>query len=115
DRYKGAMQLAWRAAMGHELDAWQVSLLRAITELYPKSDPRAGQLRWRQVLISVARQNGKTELVAALGLMFLLARADGLIIGIASSAEQAGLTYRRAMRVINRNNALAKRFEALTE
>lgn len=114
-RYEWVIQIAWRAALGHELDEWQVDLLKAITEQFPDGHARAGELRWRTVLVSVARQNGKTEIASALGIVLMLARADALIIGIASSADQARLVYGRSMKVIERNRALAGRFEALTE
>ncbi len=114
-RYEKVVQIAWRHALGHELDEWQVWLLRSMTEQFPAGHERAGQLRWRTVLVSVSRQNGKTELAAALGIVLLLARRDALIIGIASSADQARLVYGRSMKVIERNTALAGRFEALTD
>lgn len=114
-RYEQVVQLAFEHALGHRLDDWQVGLLKALTELFPKGHKRAGQLRWRQALILVARQNGKTEIAAALGLLFMLARPNSLVIGIASTADQARLVYKRAMGVITGNAALAGRFEALTE
>lgn len=114
-RYANALELAWQHATGHGLDGWQQAVLHALTELYPEGHQRAGQLRYRQVIISLARQNGKTELAAALGLLFMLHQSDAYIVGIASTAEQARLVYRRAMRVISNNKALVRRFEALTE
>jgi phage terminase large subunit-like protein len=50
------------AAIGLELLAWQRWTLDRMLEV----DPRTGRLRWREVLISVARRNGKTTLVRAL-------------------------------------------------
>lgn len=114
-RYADALELAWRRAAGYGLDGWQQAVLHALTELYPEGHERAGQLRYRQVIIALGRQNGKTELAAALGLLFMLHVDGGYVVGIASTAEQARLVYRRAMRVISNNNALVKRFEALTE
>jgi len=108
-------KIAWRAARGYELECWQVELLRAILELFPDGHPRAGELRYRQVIVSLGRQNGKTEIAAALGLFQLLQKAGALVIGIASSAEQARLVYDRTMDVIRKNPALAKRFDALTD
>lgn len=110
-RFRGAFRIAWRVARGYELEAWQEQLLEWATEL----DPATGRLRRRRVLISLGRQNGKTEIAAALGLLFLLWKASPLVIGIASSAEQARLVYDRTMTVIRRNPALAAQFEALTD
>ena len=63
----------------------------------------------------MGRQNGKTEIAAALGLLMLLHNPRAAIIGIASNAEQAGLVYRRVMGVIRQNPALRARFNALTD
>jgi phage terminase large subunit-like protein len=65
--------------------------------------------------VSLGRQNGKSEIAAALGLWGLLRKSGALVIGIASSAEQAGIVYRRASQIVARNPALARKFAALTE
>ena len=109
DKHLPAMQFIWLNAFGFELDAWQVDILRRITEL---SD---GKLRYRQVVISMGRQNGKTEIAAALGLWRLLSNPYALVIGIASSAEQARIVYQRTKTAVDLNPALVKRFEALTD
>ena len=109
------LRMAWRIARGYDLEAWQVALLRAVTEVFPEGHARAGEIRFRQVVISLGRQNGKSELAAALGLWMLLLRASPLVIGIASSADQARIVYDRAMNVIRANPALATRFAKLTE
>lgn len=109
-KYRVVFRIAWRQAFGYELEAWQESLLCAITELRPD-----GHLRWRQVFVSLGRQNGKTEIGAALGLLFMLWKASPLVIGIASSAEQARLVYDRVMAVILRNPELAAQFERITD
>lgn len=110
-KYRDVFRLAWRQARGYLLEDWQEQLLEAITEL----NPATGRLRFRQALISMGRQNGKTEIAAALGLLFLLWKRSPYVVGIASSAEQARLVYDRTMRVIHANQSLACRFEALTD
>jgi phage terminase large subunit-like protein len=72
-------------------------------------------LRYRQVVVSLGRQNGKTEIAAALGLIGLLRAPGQLVIGIASSAEQARLIYKRTLAAIASNPSLRKRFKALTD
>lgn len=104
-RFEGVFQIAWRQAMGYTLDAAQCALLHAVTELRPD-----GKLRFRQVLISMARQNGKTEIAAALGLLVMLWKSVGYVVGIATSREQANLVYDRTMQVIRQNAALSGRF-----
>lgn len=115
DPYAKAFAVLWVCAFGYALEAWQIRLLRAVLEVYPAGHPRAGQLRWQQAVISLARQNGKTEIAAALGLWRLLSNSRALVIGIASSADQARLVYDRTMSAIRANGALRKRFDALTD
>ncbi|MGF6821176.1 phage terminase large subunit-like protein [Microbacterium sp. ZKA21] len=115
DRYAKVFVVAWSMAFGYALEDWQIQLIRAVLEVFPEGHPRAGRLRWQQAVISLGRQNGKTEIAAALGLWRLISKPTALVIGIASSAEQAGLVYRRAMQAVNGNPALSKRFTRTTE
>lgn len=114
DRYEKVVLIVWRIAFSVTLDIWQRELLRHVLEVYPKGHPRAGELRFRQVLISLGRQNGKTELASILGLIGLLRKANSLVIGIASSAEQARIVYRRTLQAIA-TTSLRKRFKKVTE
>lgn len=109
DPYLPAIQFIWKRAFGYTLEDWQVELLRAITEL------KDGKLRHRQVLVSMGRQNGKTEIAAVLGLWRLLWRSHALVIGIASTADQARIVYERTMEAIRGNKELNKLFRKLTE
>lgn len=78
------------------LDDWQRKLYRHILELYPKGHPLAGTLRWRQVLVSVARQNGKSTIGADLALCGLVQLDPApRVLGIATSREQARIVYGR--------------------
>ncbi|AYD86251.1 terminase [Microbacterium phage Efeko] len=115
DGYRELFRFVWFAAFGYYLEPWQETMLRHALELYPPGHRRAGQLRWRQVVITLGRQNGKTELAAALGLFGLLMKAAPNVVGVASSAEQARLIYKRTMRAIRGTPQLARRFKALTE
>lgn len=115
DPFRAVFRIVWQHAFGFEFDVWQEELLRAVLEVFPEGHPRTGQLRFRQVVISLARQNGKTEIAAALGLWALLREAGALVIGIASSREQATLVYERTMQAINRNPALRAKFARLTD
>lgn len=105
-----AIQFIWRAAYGYELENWQVEELRSITETKPD-----GTLRWRQYLLSMGRQNGKSEILTAIALWMLLSRTAPLVIGVASSADQARIVYDRALQAIRNNPSLAKRFDRLTD
>lgn len=111
------MRLAWRASDSpdFELDEWQAELIRRILEVYPDDHERAGELRYRQVLVSMGRQNGKSVIGAILGLYGLLRAPGQMVVGIASSAEQARILYDRTMLVIRANKSLAERFDRLTD
>lgn len=103
DRYLPLLEQAWRESMGYWLDEWQVELVRRITEL--NAD---GSLRWRQCLVSVARQSGKTELTSVLGIWSLLRRPNQYNIGIASQVDQARILYERVQRITNGTPGLKK-------
>lgn len=115
DGYRELFRLIWRAAFGYQMEPWQETAVRHVLELYPAGHRRAGQLRWRQVVISLGRQNGKTEIAAAIGLWALLMKTAPSVVGLATSAEQARLVYKRTMRAIRGTPQLARRFKALTE
>ena len=111
------VEIAWRSAddPNFKLDEWQADLIRRMLEVYPAGHERAGELRYRQIVCSMGRQNGKSVIGAILGLFGLLRAPGQLVIGIASSAEQARILYERTMHVIRANPSLAARFDKLTD
>lgn len=115
DPYLPALRFAWRFTTGHDLDLWQVSIVRAVLEIVPEGYARAGRLRWRQVLVSMGRQNGKSEIAALLGILMLLMRRSPYVVGIASNREQAALIFRRALTVVEGLPALRRRFKRATD
>lgn len=97
------------------LDEWQKWLLRAVLERYPADHPEhPNELRYRQVLISMARQQGKSVLAGGLALD-ALAFHRGDVISLASSREQATIIYTRVKHVIDKIAWLGKRFKKTTE
>lgn len=110
------VELTWTDDHGNPLvlDRWQRLLLRAILEVYPPGHPRAGQLRYREVFVSVARQNGKSVLGSILAMYGLLREKGALVIGLASTADQANIVYKRLVEVIKADPRLAKRFTKTT-
>ena len=108
---------AWRLPDGSPLvlDEWQRWLIRSVLEVYPEGHPQAGQLRYRQVVVSVPRQAGKSLLGAIFGLYGLLREPGGLVIGLASSAAQANIIFGRTLGVIRDSPALSSRFSRTTE
>lgn len=120
DRLIEFANIAWKSPEnpdGLELDEWQKWLLRAILERYPDNHPKyPGRLRYRQVVVSVGRQNGKSLLAAMLGLYGLLLHERGAqVLSLASSTDQANIVYTRVLYVINQNPFLKKRFKKATE
>jgi phage terminase large subunit-like protein len=102
---------------GLKLDEWQEWLLRHMLERYPANhkDPNlAGQLRYRQVIVSIPRQSGKSLIGAMLGLWGVAMR-DGQCLSLASSSEQAMIIYQRVLHTILNNATLKKRFKKTTE
>lgn len=100
-------------------DDWQKWLLRAMLERYPanhKNRELAGRLRYRQIVVSLGRQNGKSTLAQALAVYGLLMHESGpTVIGLASSVDQARIIYERVLYSIRANPWLAKRFRKATE
>lgn len=112
DTFLPIVKVAWKAAFGKdfELDPWQEWLIRAILEL-----DDAGDLKYRQCFVSMPRQQGKSELMAIIGLIALL-RKDGVTnVGVASTADQARLVHERLLRVITANPALSKFMTKITD
>lgn len=114
DRLLQVVDLAWSSPDGNDfrLDEWQRALLRHVLERFPDDHPRwPGELRYRTVVISLGRQNGKSVLGAVLGLYALLLQTTGPeVISVASSVEQANIIYRRVKHVVDTNRSLLRRF-----
>lgn len=71
------------------LEPWQRQLIYDLFEINPEN----GRRRYRWALIGMARKNGKTQLMAALALWFLLGEQSAdlpNIVVAATSEEQAG-------------------------
>ena len=118
DRLIELMGLCWRTPETDEpiaLDEWQRWLMRAVLERYPADHDRyPGELRYRQVLISMGRQNGKSVLGGGLALDSLIFHR-GDVASIASSYDQATIIYNRVKHVIDATGWLGKRFKKTTE
>lgn len=118
DRLIELMSLCWvtpETDKPIELDEWQRWLLRRVLERYPADHARyPNELRYRQVLISMGRQNGKSVIGGGLGLDALVFHL-GDVLSIASSLDQATIIYNRVKHVIDANGWLKKRFRRTTE
>jgi phage terminase large subunit-like protein len=118
DRLIELMELCWVTPESDtpiQLDEWQKWLLRHILERYPDDhDTYPGELRYRQVVCSMGRQNGKTVVGGGLALESMLFQ-KGDVTSIASSYDQATIIYDRVKHVIDSHRWLAKRFKRTTE
>lgn len=98
------------------LDEWQRWLLRHVLETYPtdwEDESLRGRLRWRQVLISMGRQNGKSELAAWLALYGLFQHVRGpSVLGVSQNIDQANIIYQRLAHTINSQPKLNSRLKA---
>ena len=120
DKLIELVKLAWATPEqpeGLELDDWQKWLIKHMLERYPDNHPQyPGKLRYRQIVVSMGRQNGKSLLGAILGIYGLLLHEQGAnVISLASSTDQARIIYSRVLFSIQSNEYLQKRFKKTTE
>jgi phage terminase large subunit-like protein len=118
DRLIELMELCWVTPESDtpiQLDEWQKWLLRHMLERYPADHPvYPNELRYRQIVCSMGRQNGKTVVGGGLALESLIFQ-KGDVTSIASSYDQATIIYDRVKHVIDSHAWLAKRFKRTTE
>lgn len=92
-----------RVVLNHPLDPWQRHLVIHAGELYPDGRPR-----FRQVLVLVARQNGKTELLVILTLYWLYMERVGLVLGTSTNLDYARESWEKAVTRAETTPALAE-------
>jgi phage terminase large subunit-like protein len=116
-------QTLWRLPEKNDeilvLTDWQKWLIQHVLERYPDdySDPsKAGRLRYKQVVISMPRKNGKSLLGALFALYgMLLHEPAPEVISVAASADQAKIVYRRLKHQVDSSELLAHFFSKSTE
>ncbi|MDX3498594.1 terminase large subunit [Streptomyces turgidiscabies] len=95
---------------------WQKWWLRHVLELYPDDWPVVelrGKLRYRQLVTSLGRQNGKSLLGSILGFYGLVMMAKGpVVLSLAHTLEGANIIYDRVKYAINSNARLGKGIKA---
>lgn len=89
------------------LDPWQEWTVIHGGELLPDGRPR-----FRQLLVIVARQNGKTELLVILSLYWLWVEQVPLVLGTSSKLEYAAESWKKACRLARRIPELADEIPA---
>lgn len=94
------------------LEMWQKALLAA---LFGFVDRKTGRRQYKELILIVARKNGKSTLAAAIGVYLLM--ADGEqgpeIVSAATKRDQAKIIWEEAGRMIQKSPALSKRCKCL--
>lgn len=86
-----------RDVLHHPLDPWQEWLIIHAGELLPDGRPR-----FRKVLVLVARQNGKTEVLVVLSLFWLLVEGWPLLLGTSTKLDYAQESWEKAITLARR-------------
>jgi hypothetical protein len=90
-----------RDVLGRPLDPWQRWLVIHAGEI------RRGRPRFRQVLVLVARQNGKTELLVILSLYWLYVERVRMVLGTSTNLAYAHESWDKAVTLAESTPALA--------
>lgn len=94
------------------LELWQKAFIAAIFGIVDKMD---GSRKYQEVVLIVARKNGKSTLAAAIGLYLMI--ADGElgpeIYTVATKKDQAKIIWSEAKRMVQKSSALRKRIKPL--
>ncbi len=88
------------------LDLWQKAIIQAIFGFVDEK----GFRKYREVLIVVARKNGKSTLLGAIGLYMLFGDKEGgaQICCIASKKDQAKIVFNEAKNMVSQSPLLSK-------
>lgn len=84
------------------LDAWQRWLVIHAGELLPDGRPR-----FKEVMVLVARQNGKTELLRIMALWWLFVEFAKVILGVSSKVEYAKESWQASLELARQTPRLA--------
>lgn len=96
-----------RYVLRRPLDPWQEWLAIHAGELLPD-----GSLRFAIVLVLVARQNGKTEVLVILSLYWLYIERTPMILGTSTKLDYAKESWRKAVKLARRTPDLAEEIPA---
>lgn len=98
---RGFDVIEFAALIGRPLDPWQRHLVIHAMEMYPDGRPR-----FRQVLVLVARQNGKTELCVILDLFWQWVDEVPLVLGTSTNLDYARESWEKAVALAEDTPAL---------
>ena len=88
---------------------WQKDVVRTVFGWKHRTGPRQGMRRFRELYVISAKGAGKTPLMTGIGLYMLLADGENAahVISMASTVEQAYLTFDAAKKYIAENPKMA--------
>jgi phage terminase large subunit-like protein len=94
------------------LELWQKALVAAIFGIVHKID---GTRKYQEVILIVARKNGKSTLAAAIGLYLMIADGEpgAEIYACATKKDQAKIIWLEAKRMVKKSPVLIKRIKPL--
>ena len=95
------------------LKDWQKQFIR---DIYEPHDPVTGQRSVRRAILSVARKNGKSALIAALVLVHLIgpeACENGEVYSAANDREQASIVYKVAAQIVRADTELSEKLRCI--
>lgn len=95
-----------------ELEIWQKAFVAASFGFIHKID---GTRKYREILLVVARKNGKSTIASAIGLYLQIADGEpgAEIYAVATKKDQAKLVWMDAKRMVNKSPSLRKRMKTL--
>ncbi|OMF35271.1 terminase [Paenibacillus sp. FSL H8-0548] len=95
-----------------DLEPWQQAFIAATFGFIHKID---GTRKYREVLLVVARKNGKSTIASGIGLYLQIAdgEAGAEVYACATKKDQAKLVWMEAKRMVNKSPALRKRIKPL--
>lgn len=94
------------------LETWQKALVAAI---FGFVDKNTGFRQYTEVLLIVARKNGKSTLAAAIGLYLMVmdGEAGAEVYSVATKRDQAKIIWNEAKRMVKKSKSLMKRIKPL--
>lgn len=95
-----------------KLELWQLALIASMFGIVHKVD---GTRKFQEVLLIVARKNGKSTLAAAVGLYLMVADNElgPEIYAVATKKDQAKIIWLEAKRMVRKSPVLKKRIRPL--
>ncbi|ACT00212.1 terminase large subunit [Paenibacillus sp. JDR-2] len=95
-----------------ELELWQQAFIAATFGFIHKID---GTRKYREVLLVVARKNGKSTIASGIGLYLQIADGEpgAEVYACATKKDQAKLVWLEAKRMVNKSPSLRKRIKPL--